>query len=192
MRKIVLNLAVSLDGYIEGPDGGYEWCFTDDDYGITGFLSTVDTIFLGRKSYELLISADDNPFPEFKKYVFSDTLPEVRHEEIEVVSKANFEQTVKELINQEGKDIWLFGGANLVNSFIEAGLISHYILSVHPVILGGGKPLFQQLSQRVELLHTDTKTYSSGLVQLMYNVKPQFDYSLLHDDYKRSKVYGDY
>lgn len=189
MRKVILNLAVSLDGYIEGPNGEYDWCFTDQDYGMTEFFGSIDAIFLGRKSYELLISAEQNPFSGVKKYVFSDTLPLAQHDEIEIVPQADFVQTVKELINQEGGDIWLFGGANLISSFMNAGLISDYILSVHPVILGGGKPLFQQINQRAELLHTGTETYPGGLVQLKYTFKPQFDYSLLVDEYKRSKVF---
>lgn len=186
MRKVILNLALSLDGYIEGPDGGYEWCFTDQDYGITEFLSTVDTIFLGRKSYELLIGAEENPFPGFKKYVFTDTLPPLKHEEIEMVPQADFEQTVKALIQEPGGDIWLFGGASLFTSFMNAGLVSHYILSIHPVILGGGKPLFQNLQHRTELLHLDTVTHPNGLVQLKYSFKPEFNYELLNDKYKRS------
>lgn len=189
MRKVILNLAVSLDGYIEGPNGEYDWCFTDQDYGMSDFFGSVDAIFLGRKSYELLISADEHAFPGLKKYVFSDTLPPVQHDDIEMVPKADFETTVKELVSREGGNIWLFGGAGLISSFLNAGLISDYILSVHPVILGGGKPLFQQLNQRTELMHTDTITYPGGLVQLKYINKPQFNYDLLHDEYKRSNVY---
>jgi dihydrofolate reductase len=191
MRKIILNLAVSLDGFIEGPNGEYDWCFTDQDYGMTEFFSEVDAIFLGRKSYELLISAEEEIFPGVKKYVFSDTLPPVQHHEIEIVPQADFQQTVKELVNMEGGNIWLFGGASLISSFLNAGLITDYLLSVHPVILGGGKPLFQQIHQRTELLHAGTETYPSGLVQLRYTFKPKFDYNLLKDEYKRSKVFGD-
>jgi dihydrofolate reductase len=188
MRKVILNLAVSLDGYIEGPDGEYDWCFTDQDYGMSDFFAGIDTIFLGRKSYELLISAEENPFPGIKKYVFSDTLPEVQHEEIEIIGKANFKTTVTELVNQEGGHIWLFGGAELVSSFIAEKLISDFTLSIHPVILGGGKPLFQSLSERTELMHIDTITYPSGLVQLKYMLKPNFDYGLLEDNYVRSNA----
>jgi dihydrofolate reductase len=191
MRKVILNVAVSLDGYIEGPNGEYDWCFNDQDYGLTEFFGEVDALFLGRKSYETLISAEENPFPGVKKYVFSDTLAPIQHEEIEIVSKAGFQQAVTEIMNMEGGNIWLFGGASLVSSFQNAGLITDYMLSVHPVILGEGKPLFQHISQRTELLHTGTQTYSSGLVQLHYTFKPRFDYDLLKDSYKRSKAFGD-
>lgn len=191
MRKVIVNVAISLDGYIEGLNGEYDWCFNDQDYGLTEFFGQVDALFLGRKSYEMLISAEENPFPGVKKYVFSDTMPPIQHEEIEMVPKADFEQTVKEVMSMEGGDIWLFGGASLISSFQNAGLITDYMLSVHPIILGSGKPLFQHVNQRTELLHTSTETYSSGLVQLRYTFKPQFDDSLLKDEYKRSKVFGD-
>ncbi|GAB2702549.1 dihydrofolate reductase family protein [Mucilaginibacter koreensis] len=189
MRKVILNLAVSLDGYIEGPGGEYDWCFTDQDYGMSEFFSEIDTIFLGRKSYELLITAEENPFPGIKKYVFSDTLPEVQHEEIEVIGKADFKQTVTELINQEGGHIWLFGGADLVSSFLAEKLISDFTLSIHPVLLGGGKPLFRPFQQRTELMHIDTITYPSGLVQLKYILKPHLDYDLLEDNYVHSNAF---
>lgn len=64
MRKILLNLAVSLDSFIEGPKGEFDWCFTDQDYGMTGFLERIDAIFMGRKSYELFEQMDKNPFPD--------------------------------------------------------------------------------------------------------------------------------
>ncbi len=190
MRKVILNIAVSLDGFIEGPQGSeYDWCFTDQDYGMTEFFGSIDTIFLGRKSYELLASADDNPFPGVKKFVFSDTLTPVQHEDVEIVSKADFEQTVKDITKQDNAgDIWLFGGASVIASFMAAGLISDFMLSVHPVILGSGKPLFYHPGQRTDLMHTGTETYSSGLVQLRYVVKPQFDLHKLDMDFIHSKI----
>jgi len=77
MHKIILNLAVTLDGFIEGEKGEYDWCFTDQDYGMTEFLISIDTIFLGRKSYELLMNYDANSYQEKTKIVFSKTLKNV-------------------------------------------------------------------------------------------------------------------
>ncbi len=74
MRKVILNLAVALDGYIEGPNGEYDWCYTDQDYGMTDFLQSTDAIFFGRKSYEVLLGTEKNPYPEKKKYIFSKTM----------------------------------------------------------------------------------------------------------------------
>ncbi|CAM3868093.1 dihydrofolate reductase family protein [Mucilaginibacter galii] len=179
MRKVVLNLAVSLDGFIEGPNGEYDWCLTDQDYGMAEFFTTTDTIFIGRKSYEMVAGMEDEYFPAIQKiYVFSDTLSPVAHEKVEVVTKDSFDNEVKAILNSEGANIWMFGGASLISAFIERKMISQMILSVHPVILGGGKPLFQNITSKVDLLLVDTKTYDTGLVQLNYVLKPEFDHAL--------------
>jgi dihydrofolate reductase len=73
MRKVILNVAVSLDGLIEGPNGEYDWCLDDQDYGLTEFFGSIDAIFIGRKSYDM-IRAQPDMFPGKKMYVFSDTL----------------------------------------------------------------------------------------------------------------------
>jgi dihydrofolate reductase len=180
MRKVVLNLAVSLDGFIEGPNGEYDWCLTDQDYGMAEFFTTTDTIFIGRKSYEMVAGMEDEYFPAIQKiYVFSDTLSPVDHEKVEVISRSGFDESVKNILDGAGANIWMFGGASLISAFIEKNLISQMILSVHPVILGGGKSLFQNITNKVDLLLVDTKTYDTGLVQLNYVLKPEFDHALL-------------
>jgi dihydrofolate reductase len=81
MKKLVLGVATSLDGFIEGRNGEYDWCFTDQDYGMSDFFKRIDSIFIGRKSYELAITMGDVEMPGFPKlteYVFSNTLKEVR------------------------------------------------------------------------------------------------------------------
>lgn len=179
MRKVILNLAVSLDGYIEGPNGEYDWCFADQDYGMTEFFADIDMIFMGRKSYELIHSTGDiNAFPQVK-YVFSDTLDPEQHPAIEVVRKADFKETVSRIKNEYGGNIWLFGGADLISSFLEDNMVDDFLLSIHPILLGSGKPLFKQLNKRIGLIQTNTQTYSSGLVQIGYTLKPVFDMSVL-------------
>jgi dihydrofolate reductase len=167
MRKVILQLAVSLDGLIEGPKGEFDWCFTDQDYGMSAFLDRIDTIFFGRKSYELMQKFEENPYPEKNKYVFSTTLTAL--ENITVVSN-NIEDEVRRIKTREGKDIWLFGGASITTTLMNAGLIDELMLSVHPLILGAGKPLFEDISRKVKLKLTDTRSYDSGLVQLFYNI----------------------
>jgi dihydrofolate reductase len=179
MRKVILNLAVTLDGYIEGPNGEYDWCYADQDYGMTEFFASIDMIFMGRKSYELISSTGDiNAFPHYK-YVFSDTLDPALHPAVEIIRSANFKETVTAIKNQFGGHIWLFGGAELISAFLQENMIDDFMLSIHPILLGGGKLLFNPLANRVGLIHTGTQTYSSGLVQLMYTLKPQFDLSKL-------------
>ena len=166
MRKIILNLAVSLDGFIEGPNGEFDWCFDDQDYGLKEFFNSIDAIFMGRKSYELVKSMEDDLYENKKIYVFSHTLKEVALNE-ELIAE-DFEIKVNQIKHSEGKDIWLFGGASLISSFINLQLIDEFMLSVHPIILGGGKPLFTDVKDRTSLKLQEAKTYSSGLVQLFY------------------------
>jgi dihydrofolate reductase len=178
MRKIVLNLAVSLDGFIEGPNGEYDWCLTDQDYGMAEFFSRTDTIFIGRKSYEMVAGSEDEYFPTIQKiYVFSDSLQPVENPKVEIINSAEFDSKVNAILNGDGADVWLFGGASLTSIMLNKRLVNSLLLSVHPLILGGGKPLFQDIKNRVELLLIDTVTYDTGLVQLKYVLKPVFDYT---------------
>ena len=170
MRKIILGVAVSLDGLIEGPNGEYDWCFTDQDYGLNDFFKRIDSIFVGRKSYEMSLGLDGgiSGFPKFKEYVFSKTLKTAK-EGVTLVSGDTFSEVTK-IKNEPGKDIWLFGGAELTSSLMNLGLVDEIGVAVHPIILGSGKPLFNNIRERTSLKLIDTKTYSTGLVYLTYSV----------------------
>ena len=166
MRRIVLGLAVSLDGFIEGPNGEYDWCFTDQDYGLSDFFKQIDAIFMGRKSYEESSKYEDqNPWKGIKTYVISNTFQS--SDKIEVIS-GDVVSKIREIKNQQGKDIWLFGGAELTASLINENLVDELWLSVHPILLGAGKPLFQNIKERKNLKLKEHKVYSSGLVSLIY------------------------
>ena len=169
MRKIILNVAVSLDGYLEGPNGEYDWCFSDQDYGMKNFMQEVDTIFFGRRSYHMLAEMDMDYYPNQKKYVFSSTL--TADPPGATLVSGDVRSAVEKIRKEPGKNIWLFGGAALVKTFLQADLIDEARLAVHPVVLGSGKPLFQHLSDRLILHLIESKTYSSGLVQLFYRFK---------------------
>jgi dihydrofolate reductase len=171
MRKIILGLAVSLDGFIEGPNGEYDWCFTDQDYGMDSFLKSVDAIFYGRKSYEMMQSAtmpEGSPsWSDKQNYVFSNTLKPGNDYQLisgDIISE------VKRIKNMPGKNIWLFGGASLTASLMKAGLVDTLWLSVHPVLLGSGKPLFSGIEKRIITKLIETKPYETGLVSLIYEV----------------------
>jgi dihydrofolate reductase len=167
MRKIILGVAVSLDGFIEGPNGEYDWCFTDQDYGMTDFMNRIDTILMGRKSYEVAQQYEGaSPWSGVKTYVFSRTLKSPPRDAILVSGDI---QTELERIRQEpGKDLWLFGGADLTTQFINLDLIDEYWLSVHPIVLGSGKPLFMNLRERKKLQLKEHNVYNTGLVSLCY------------------------
>jgi Dihydrofolate reductase len=174
MRKIILDLAITLDGFIEGPNGETDWCIMDDDMGFDKFLNSIDTIFYGRVSYDAWgnYQPDDNAgeaekmlwqnVHSKKKYVFS-SQPKGDH-----YISTDIATRVREIQSQEGKDIWLYGGARLITTFIENNLIDIYRLSVHPVVLGSGKPLFKNLKDRLNLNLVEVNRFRSGVVQLIY------------------------
>ncbi len=166
MRKIILNLAVTLDGFVEGPNGEFDWCFTDQDYGMTEFLKCIDTIFFGRKSYDVLIAMDKNPYPDKAKYVFTENPDYIVKNAISVKIDPVKINEIKEL---RGTDIWLFGGAELFNKLLDMDLIDELQLAVHPLILGGGTPLFKSRNKIIRFNLLESRPYSSGLVQLIYN-----------------------
>ena len=172
MRKVILGVAVTLDGYIEGPNGEYDWCFTDQDYGMSDFFKQIDSLFIGRKSYELMLKLGNDAipgFPKLKEYVFSTRLNQVKPGA--VLIKENIKHEVEKIKKEAGKDIWLFGGASLTISLLNLGLVDQMNLAVHPLILGSGKPLFTGIQNKIALELMDTKTYSSGLVNLSYAIK---------------------
>lgn len=177
MKKIILDLAVTLDGFIEGPNGEVDWCIMDDDMDFSGFLSTIDTIFYGRVSYDSWgnFQPDEHasaPERELwqnvhskKKYVFS-TQPR-RDRNAEIIN-SDIADTVAKIKNEGGKDIWLYGGASLISTFIHLQLIDIYRLSIHPIVLGTGKPLFENVKDRMALKLLELKSFKSGVVQIIY------------------------
>ncbi len=177
MRRIVLQVAVSLDGYIEGPQGEYDWCFMDQDYGMSDFTKTIDTIFMGRKTYELMKDMPINPddpmmaaWAHISTFVFSNS-PGIGVDE----TKYNWVTGdtiawIKEYKQNEGKDIWLFGGALFTAFLIQNHLVDELQLAVHPVLLGGGKSFIQHIDHRLSLKLIDTKVYNTGLVMMKYGL----------------------
>lgn len=176
MRKLILGLAITLDGYIEGPAGEYDWCFTDQDYGLSRFFERIDAIFIGRKSYEMAEQQRKNSndelipgMPVLTEYVFSNTLTSVK--EGAVLISGDVIAEAERIKNQPGKDIWLYGGASLYHSLMRKGLVDELWLSVHPILLGGGKKLFAEQYSRINLSLLESKTYKTGLVSLRYSIE---------------------
>ncbi|WP_143306196.1 dihydrofolate reductase family protein [Chitinophaga vietnamensis] len=177
MRKIILDLATTLDGFIEGPNGEIDWCIMDDDMDMEGFIASIDTIFYGRVSYDMWgnfqppaeVSATEKAIWQAvhskKKIVFSSQQREDGHATFISTDIAGHVAAIKQAT---GKDIWLYGGAKLIETFIQHDLIDVYRMSVHPVALGKGKPLFENLQNRLNLRLVKANTFKSGVVQLIY------------------------
>lgn len=168
MRKVILNVAISLDGFIEDANGAFDWCFTDQDYGMTQFLSEIDTLLVGRKSYEVLQDFDDNSFKDYRRIVFSSTM-EAAARGWELV-KEPVHEYVDNLRQTEGKDLWLFGGTALTHTLLKHQLVDECLLSIHPIALGSGKSLFGGFPERIHFKLLESQPFDSGLVQVRYQV----------------------
>ena len=180
MCKLILQLATSLDGLIEGPNGEFDWCFTDQDYGMNEFLQQTDAIFFGRKSYDLFkahIPSSDAPeessfwnaFLSMKQYVFSRN---PRQEQGVTYISDDIVNKVKQIKAEPGKNIWLYGGASITTLLMKEGLVDELMLAMHPIVLGAGTPLFKELNGRVKLQLKKSVPYDTGLVSLYYEVLP--------------------
>lgn len=170
MRQVILFIATSLDGYIARTDGGIDWLFTDQDYGYKAFYSGVDTIIMGRKTYEQVLTVREFPYAGKECYVFSRTTARGRDDRI-VFLEDDPAELIRRLRSAGGKNIWLVGGSALVRDFALKDLIDTYVISVHPVILGAGIPLFRPPLPSQQLVLRDTTSFNSGLVQLTYTRK---------------------
>jgi len=181
MRKIILDVAVTLDGFIEGTNGEIDWLVNDEetDFGdiLTDILADIDIIFYGRVSYDLWGNyfPAENASAKLKKaynllhsktkYIFSTTKTSDGNA---TFINSNVKERVQQIMQQPGKNIWLYGGGKLITTFINLGLVDVYRLAVHPVILGTGKPLFENIEKRVGLKLIDAKPSNSGVILLRY------------------------
>jgi len=177
-RRILLDLAVTLDGFIEGKNGEIDWCIMDEEMKFMDFLNRIDTILYGRKSYDLWgqftpVDSEGNEKELWEavhqkdKVVFSKTQQQT--DSGVTFINDNIREEVLNMKKMPGKDIWLYGGSSLITTFMNLGLVDEFRLSVHPVILGEGKPLFIDIKQRMNLELVENRAFSSGVVQLIYN-----------------------
>src|SRR4030095_12498011 len=169
MRKIVAGFAISLDGYIEGANDEYDWIVMDKDFDFAGHMKRFDTFFFGRNSYEKFMQLSNVSFPGITNYVFSNSLDKV--DKNFTLLKGDIEKLVTNIKKQDGKDIAVYGGANLLSSLLELNLVDELNMSIMPVLLGQGKPMVDTLHQRVYLTLIETMKLSSGTVQLTYHVR---------------------
>ncbi|HAG84874.1 MAG TPA: dihydrofolate reductase [Cyanobacteria bacterium UBA12227] len=171
MRKIRLFIASSLDGYIARTSGEVDWLFTDSDYGYTDFFAQIDTVLMGNKTYQQLLTFGEYPYKGKEAFVFSQTLSGERDQNVKFVG-GDLKDFINRLRNRSERDIWLVGGAQIIHYFLKHHFIDELILSIHPIILGNGIPLVvpdPTLETAVDL--NEVRTYESGLLQVFYNLK---------------------
>jgi dihydrofolate reductase len=171
MPQVIYYVATSLDGYIAIQDGGVEWLAPfegkGEDYGYDEFYSSVDAVLLGSRTYEKSRSFGTWPFPAKPCWVFSRR--GIAASEADVIVTADSpERVMADLEERCVRRAWLVGGGALAGSFREQRLITEYIVSMIPVILGEGIPLFASSGEREYLQLADSRSYPNGVVQLRY------------------------
>jgi dihydrofolate reductase len=183
MRKVIYAMSVSLDGFIETTGGGLDWSFPDEElhHHFNDREREIGIHFYGRRLYENMASfwptADQNPaatpfekeyariWREMPKIVFSTTLKQVGWKA--QLLRGDIANEINRLKDQPGPDMSV-GGAGLASTFMQLGLIDEYRLYLHPVVLGGGKPMFGPLRSQIRLQLIETHTFGSGVVLLRY------------------------
>jgi dihydrofolate reductase len=172
MRKVILYIAASLDNFIATTEGGVDWLndpefvLPDEDYGYTDLYRAIDTTLMGYNTYRFIVDQDvPFPYPEKKNYVFSRAHA---HEDNEFVEFIQYDISgfVRELKQAEGAGIWLVGGGQINTWLLKDDLIDEVILTLVPITLGEGIPLFHGRSRAVKFGLRDCKHFESGLVQL--------------------------
>ena len=172
---VILFIAASLDGYIAGPDDDLSWLFTDADYGFSSFYSDIDTLVMGRGTYEVIRTFGEWPYPGKRTIVVSRSSGLDIETPLTELFCGKLPELIERLNADECRKVWLVGGGELVRSFLEQGLLDEISVSMHPILLGKGVPLFPGGFRRTLLLLKDTKAFEGGLVQLNYHVMPDDD-----------------
>lgn len=169
-RKIILNLAMSLDGYIASEDGGFDWIVGEEDntldtknkWNYSEFLNNIDVVVMGKKCYEQNFHKD---FKDKKVYVATSAELE-DYENIHFIN-GNLCEVIEKERKNEGKDIFLFGGGELIDNFIKADIIDEYVVGIIPTVLGKGRPLFLKNNPKIDL-HLEEYAVEKGVVVLRY------------------------
>lgn len=172
MRKVKLFIATSLDGFIAAPDGGIDWLSMvekpGEDYGYAAFDATTDTVIMGRKTYEKVLSFGiDYPHRNKQSYIITQTLAASGDAKIHFYG-GDLSELITGLKKTTGKDIFVDGGAQVVNALLKEQLIDEFIISVIPVLLGDGIRLFGGVFPGQKLKLQQVKHFDSGLVQSHY------------------------
>jgi len=184
MRKVTLGLANSLDNYIARKDGGADWLRWSKEVAEISakFMKTVDTILIGRKTYEVMLKSGQTSYPGGTNYVFSRSkrnqssllrkIAAIKKPDAKVqVVDEDAASFVRKLKKEKGKGIVVFGGGALAKSLFEADLIDEIVLNVHPVLLGSGIPLFHEIRRQIDLEFLTCRELKTGGLVISYRIK---------------------
>ncbi len=169
MRQLRYSVAMSLDGFIAGPNGEYDWIVMDPTKDFSDLSNDFDTLLMGRRTFELALQGPGATMPGMKTIVCSRTLQTADYPEVTICADAA--STVVALKSRPGKDLWLFGGAALFRSLLDAELVDRIELSVMPILLSQGVPLLPAGRRSPRLRLIKSKTSPNGIVGLTYRVE---------------------
>jgi dihydrofolate reductase len=172
MRRVTFGGGNSLDNYIARRDGAVDWLKWNKEVAEIGnaFWKTVDTVVIGRKTYDAGMKSGTSSFPGVKNYVVSRTLKKLENEKIKLV-RGEAVDFVRKLKSEAGKGICIMSGGLLARSLLEADLIDEIGINIHPVLLGKGLPLFYEMSRQIDLELLECRQLKNGCVVLRYEVK---------------------
>jgi dihydrofolate reductase len=169
-RRIRYSVAMSLDGFIAGPQGEYDWIPDEPGIDWDAFMERFDTVLMGRRSYEAAVKTGGYGLPKMDTWVFSRTLRPQDHPDVTVVND-RMDEVIAELRQAPGKEIWLFGGGDLFRSLLARGHVDLLEVGLVPILLGAGLPFLPTPASRARLRLAEHRLYStSGIMMLTYHV----------------------
>ncbi len=169
MRKVILGLGISLDGYIARTNGDVDFLFMPKDYSMGPFFATIDVAIMGRKTLDAALRMGSGSFTGSKMatYVFSRTKPPGERDGL-IFTNQSPAALIAEIRNRPGKNIWLMGGGELARDFLKEDLVDELYIGVVPVLIGEGIPLFPAGFPQREFTLVENKTFSKGMIALKY------------------------
>jgi dihydrofolate reductase len=166
-RRLRFSVAMSLDGFIAGPKGEYDWIIQDPTVDFNALFRQFDTVVMGRRTYDAMVAKSISPSVfGMRVFVVSTSLRAIQHPDVTIL-RFKVAEAIAELKEEEGKDIWLFGGGVLFRSLLDEGLVDTVELSVIPVLLGDGIRLLPK-GRRWPLHYVESKALPSGILTISY------------------------
>ena len=167
MEKIILNIASSLDGYIARENGDIDWLPESGTSGYDEFYKTIETVVMGKTTYDQVLTFGAYPYREKKSYVFTRNSEKTNDENTEFVS--DVDKFLKHIIPNLKGNIWLIGGGKLISSFVNLDMVDEIVISIIHIVLGKGIPLFKNIQKETKLELIKTINYDK-LVELHYKI----------------------
>lgn len=161
-RKISCYIAASLDGYIATKDDSLDWLFKvegEGDAGYEEYMSNIDTIVMGRRTYEWVMAQEDGKFPYTEQDCYVFTSSRTGKDDFVAFTDEGVASFANRMLQTPGKDIWVVGGSQLLHAFLQERLIDEFIISIAPTLIGSGIPLFQESDFQQEFTLKSTKQY---------------------------------